>query len=71
MNTKYFGETLEGTGQAEDYRLKLSPKKASQQYEIKKPVNEFMKTHLLASSRIMSQALPTISQVLIIKISIT
>ena len=50
MNTKYFGETLEGTGQAEDYRLKLSPKKASQQYEvIKKPVNEFMKTHLLAS----------------------
>ena len=27
MNTKYFGETLEGTGQAEDYRLKLSPKK--------------------------------------------
>ena len=34
MNTKYFGETLEGTGQAEDYRLKLSPKKASQQYEV-------------------------------------
>ena len=26
INTKYFGETL-GTGQAEDYRLKLSPKK--------------------------------------------
>ena len=50
MNTKYFGETLEGTGQAEDYRLKLSPKKASQQYEVlyKKPVNEFIKTHLLA-----------------------
>ena len=34
MNTLYFGETLEGTGQAEDYRLKLSPKKVSQQYEI-------------------------------------
>ena len=34
MNIKYFGETLEGTGQAEDYRLKLSPKKASQQYEL-------------------------------------
>ncbi|WP_375712649.1 hypothetical protein [Staphylococcus epidermidis] len=34
INTKYFGETLEGTGQAEDYRLKLSPKKASQQYEV-------------------------------------
>ncbi|OAW29336.1 hypothetical protein A7U35_05495 [Staphylococcus epidermidis] len=33
ISTKYFGETLEGTGQAEDYRLKLSPKKASQQYE--------------------------------------
>ena len=29
INTKYFGETLEGTGQAEDYRLKLSPKKAN------------------------------------------
>ncbi|ESV41834.1 hypothetical protein M455_0212195, partial [Staphylococcus epidermidis MC19] len=27
-------ETLEGTGQAEDYRLKLSPKKRSQQYEV-------------------------------------
>ncbi|GEQ06081.1 hypothetical protein SGA02_19090 [Staphylococcus gallinarum] len=26
----YFGETPEGTGQAEDYRLKLSPRKASQ-----------------------------------------
>jgi len=34
INTKYFGETLEGTGQAEDYRLKLSPKKASQEYEV-------------------------------------
>ena len=34
MNTKYFGETLEGTGQSEDYRLKLSPKKGSQQYEV-------------------------------------
>ncbi|MEL1158593.1 hypothetical protein [Staphylococcus epidermidis] len=34
INTKYFGETLEGTGQAEDYRLKLSPKKASQQNEV-------------------------------------
>ncbi|EPP69442.1 hypothetical protein M458_04465, partial [Staphylococcus epidermidis Scl22] len=34
ISTKYFGETLEETGQAEDYRLKLSPKKASQQYEV-------------------------------------
>ena len=34
INTKYFGETLEGTGQAEDYRLKMSPKKAIQQYEV-------------------------------------
>ncbi|MGW9855569.1 hypothetical protein ACUXIR_000001, partial [Staphylococcus hominis] len=34
INTKYFGETLEGTGQAKDYRLKLSPKKASQQYVV-------------------------------------
>ena len=32
--TKYFGETLEGTGQTEGYRLKLSPNKASQQYEV-------------------------------------
>ena len=29
MNTLYFGETLEGTGQAE-----AAPKKASQQYEV-------------------------------------
>ena len=34
MNTLYFGEALEGIGQVEDYRLKLSPKKVSQQYEI-------------------------------------
>ena len=34
MNATYFGETLEGTGKAEDYRLKLSPKTASQQYEV-------------------------------------
>jgi hypothetical protein len=38
INTKYFGETLEGTGQAEDYRLKLSPKKASQQYGVLKKI---------------------------------
>ncbi|WP_275428178.1 MULTISPECIES: hypothetical protein [unclassified Staphylococcus] len=34
MNTLCFGETLEVTGQAEDYRLKLYPKQASQQYEV-------------------------------------
>ncbi|MGX0138538.1 hypothetical protein ACUXS5_000545 [Staphylococcus epidermidis] len=34
INTNYFGETIEGTGQVEDYRLMLSPKKASQQYEV-------------------------------------
>lgn len=33
INVRHFGETLEGIGQAEDYRLMLSPKKASQQYE--------------------------------------
>ncbi len=33
MDATYFGETLVGIGQAEDYRLKLSPKKASQQNE--------------------------------------
>ncbi|MFW2424353.1 MULTISPECIES: hypothetical protein [Staphylococcus] len=34
INMTYSGETLVGTGQAEDYSLKLSPRKASQQYEI-------------------------------------
>ena len=33
IDTKNVGKTPEGTGQAEDYRLKLSPRKASQQYE--------------------------------------
>ena len=57
--TKYFGETLEGTGQAR--RLgRLSHKKASQQYGVlcKRTVNEFVKTHLLAISLgFMSQTL--------------
>ena len=58
INTKYFGETLEGTGQAEDYRLKLSPKKEPTIRSIVKPVNEFVKTHLLAISLgFMSQTL--------------
>ena len=59
INIKYFGETLEGTGQAEDYRLKLSPKKEPTIRSIvKKPVNEFVKTHLLAISLgFMSQTL--------------
>ena len=60
INIKYFGETLEGTGQAEDYRLKLSPKKEPtiRSIVIKKPVNEFVKTHLLAISLgFMSQTL--------------
>ena len=53
INTKYFGETLEGPGQAEDYRLKLSPKKEPTIRSIvNKPVNEFVKTHLLAISRV-------------------
>ncbi|MEM5396518.1 hypothetical protein BUZ11_00705 [Staphylococcus gallinarum] len=34
IDRKDIGETPEGTGQAEDYRLKLSPRKASQQYEL-------------------------------------
>ena len=51
INTKYFGETLEGTGQAEDYRLKLSPSEPTIRSIVnKKPVNEFVKTHLLAIS---------------------
>ena len=51
INTKYFGETLEGPGQV---KTTGQAKKASQQYSIvnKKPVNEFVKTHLLAISRV-------------------
>ena len=63
INTKYFGETLEGPGQAEDYRLKLSPKKGANNTEYcnKKPVNEFVKTHLLAISLgFMSQTLSSV-----------
>ena len=61
INTKYFGETLEGPGQAEDYRLKLSPKKANNTEYCKKPVNEFVKTHLLAISLgFMSQTLSSV-----------
>ncbi|MBO1925333.1 hypothetical protein J4711_04830 [Staphylococcus epidermidis] len=43
VKAKYFGETHKGTRQVEDYRLKLSPKKESQQYSIinKEPANEF------------------------------
>ncbi|OHP74218.1 hypothetical protein HMPREF2585_06645 [Staphylococcus sp. HMSC062D12] len=70
----YFGETLEGTGQAEDWGpnkekcekhfsllgwLKLSPKKASQQYEVlnkKKHSDELNSIHLSAIFlRFMSQ----------------
>ncbi|MDU6247138.1 MAG: hypothetical protein E6617_12190, partial [Staphylococcus lugdunensis] len=42
---------LEETGRAEDYRLKLSPKKASQQYEVlnkKKRSDELNSIHLSA-----------------------
>ena len=50
INTKYFGETLEGPGQVKTTG-QVAPKKASQQYGVfKKPVNEFVKTHLLAIS---------------------
>ena len=50
INTKYFGETLEGTGQ-EDYRSSPLRKRANNtEYCNKKPVNEFVKTHLLAIS---------------------
>ncbi len=43
MNASYFGETLEGVGQVENYSLRLVFKKASQQYEVlnkKKRSNE-------------------------------
>ena len=47
INTKYFGETLEGTGQV---KTTASPKKGANNtpYCNKKPVNEFVKIHLLA-----------------------
>ena len=70
INTKYFGETLEGTGQAEDYRLKLSPKKNNNSIVNKKPVNEIVKTHLLAISLgFMSQTLYDIDKLFVIVIT--
>ena len=58
INTKYFGETLEGTGQAEDYRLSCPLRKPTIRSIVNKPVNEFVKTHLLAISLgFMSQTL--------------
>ncbi|EFU83843.1 hypothetical protein HMPREF0790_1467, partial [Staphylococcus lugdunensis M23590] len=64
INATYFGETLEETGRVEDYRLKLSPKKASQQYEVlnkKKRSDELNSTHLSAIFlRFMSQTLSDI-----------
>ena len=64
INATYFGETLEETGRAEDYRLKLSPKKASQQYEVlnkKKRSDELNSIHLSAIFlRFMSQTLSDI-----------
>ena len=65
---KVFGETLEGTGQAEDYRLKLSLRNEPTIRSIvnKKPVNEFVKTHLLAISLgIMSQTLSLCDYIII------
>ena len=58
INTKYFGETLEEQDKSR-LQVKSSPKKASQQYGVLyKPVNEFVKTHLLAISLgFMSQTL--------------
>ena len=56
INTKYFGETLEGTGQVKT----TGPlrKRANNTEYCKKPVNEFVKTHLLAISLgFMSQTL--------------
>ena len=50
INTKYFGETLEGTGQVEDYRSSPLRKEPTIRSIVKKPVNEFVKTHLLAIS---------------------
>ena len=54
INTKYFGETLEGTGQV---KTTGAPKKEPT-IRIEKPVNEFVKIHLLAISLgFMSQTL--------------
>ena len=46
INTKYFGETLEGTGQVKTTSPLSEPTIRS--IVNKKPVNEFVKTHLLA-----------------------
>ena len=55
INTKYFGETLEGTGQTETCPLS---EPTIRSIVNKKPVNEFVKTHLLAISLgFMSQTL--------------
>ena len=59
INTKYFGETLEGTGQVKTTG-QAAPKKGANNtpYCKKKPVNEFVKIHLLAISLgFMSQTL--------------
>ena len=55
INTKYFGETLEGTGQVKTTGPLSEPTIRS---IVKKPVNEIVKTHLLAISLgFMSQTL--------------
>ena len=58
INTKYFGETLEGTGQVKTTGRPLRKRANNTEYCNKKPVNEFVKTHLLAISLgFMSQTL--------------
>ena len=58
INTKYFGETLEGPGQVKTTGQVSLRKRANNTEYCKKPVNEFVKTHLLAISLgFMSQTL--------------
>ena len=49
INTKYFGETLEETGQVKTTgQVPLRNEPTIRSIVNKKPVNEFIKTHLLA-----------------------
>ena len=49
INIKYFGETLEGTGQVKTTgKRPLRNEPTIRSIVNKKPVNEFVKTHLLA-----------------------
>ena len=72
-----YSETPEGTGRAEDYRLRLSPRKASL-YNTKHDNKKEARRRFLSKSSssylfwyLCPRLFPTISQVFMFKISIT